>query len=91
MPPDPATLTLLAIAAIGTGVSAASSAGAFTKSPPEIPVLADPAVKAAREAQLHAARGAKGNKATILTGVNEAAPTTQSATLLGQSGGGKKR
>ena len=80
----------LIVGIAGAGVSAASAAGAFTSAPPEIPTLADPAVKAARERQLHAARGAKGNKATILTGVNEKAPTTQSATLLGQSGGGKK-
>ena len=85
MPPDPATLTLLAISAVGAGVSAASAAGAFTKAPPDIPTAADPAVQAARERQLKAARGAKGNKATILTDFSSEPPATQSATLLGQS------
>lgn len=84
------TTASIIIGLAGVGLSSASAAGAFDKSP-DIPTPEDPAVRKARLAQRFAAARSRGRQSTILAGpggVAEGASSVSTPRATGPGGTG---
>jgi len=85
--PEPTTLIALSLT-LSSALSAASSAGAFTKKPPkpeELPSVDSPAAQENRRKLLRVRARQKGHSSTILAGAGAQESQVRRPTLLGET------